>query len=182
MVRDAHDSRGDVLFWIVFGASEFRAHGDTATASRLLKKARDWMAAHPVATPLPARQYSEGRTLFSSRMPDSAAVRFASVASIAHDPAQKEAAGYLALTYLARGDRGRARAVADSLGRLSHPSIVEEFWRAAIVGALGDRAQAVQLLRKLNAGGTGMEQWHSDLALESLYRYPEFEELVRPKR
>ena len=174
------DSLGDVLLFVgLWGALEFRAHGDTATASQLLKIARDWMASHPEPAPIPVRQLREGMLLLGSRMPDSAAVRFT---SLARDPRNPQGVGFLALTYAARGDKARARVVADSLGRSSHPSGADEFWRAAIVGALGDREQAVQLLRKASSDGQGMQQWHYHVALESLHGYPAFEELVRPKR
>jgi hypothetical protein len=117
----------------------------------------------------------------SNGSPDSAAARFGVVA---RDTARIDAAGYLALAQLATGDRGRARVVGDSLGSLRRRWLHGEhtFWRAAIMGALGDRDLAVQLLQQANREGQSMETWHYNTALVSLHGFPAFETLVRPRR
>jgi hypothetical protein len=56
------------------------------------------------------------------------------------------------------------------------------FWRGAILGALGDKDAAVQLLRQANLEGQWMEPWHYTPAIESLHGYAPFEALVRPAR
>jgi hypothetical protein len=181
MVRGSSDSSGAVALRVERGAQEFRAHGDTGTASRLNAMARAWIAAHPSRTPTPNRQLWEGITFFAGGMLDSAAVRFASVA---RDTTRLDAAGYLALTYAARGDRVRARAAADSLGALRRRWIFGEhtFWRAAIMGAIGERGLAVELLQQAHREGQKMHTWHYDLALAALHGDPDFEALVRPRR
>lgn len=117
--------------------------------------------------------------MFASGMADSAIVRFVVVA---RDTARVDAAGYLALAQLARGDRVSAQAAADSLGALKRPWLfgVHTFWRAAIMGALGERDLAVQLLQQANREGQQMQQWHYMGALASLRDYSAFEMLVRP--
>jgi hypothetical protein len=119
--------------------------------------------------------------MLASGMPDSAIVRFAVVA---RDTARIDAAGYLALAQLARGDRASAQAAADSLGALERPWLfgAQTFWRAAILGALGDRDLAVQLLQQANREGQPMQEWHFMSALDSLRGYAAFEALIRPKR
>ena len=108
-------------------------------------------------------------------------MRFASVAT---DSSQIAAAGYLALAQLARGDRGRARTVADSLGALRRPWLFgrHTFWRAAIMGALGERDLAVELLRQAHREGQRMDDWHFTIALDALRGHPAFQELIRPQR
>jgi tetratricopeptide (TPR) repeat protein len=181
LLRGSRDSSGIGAIRLVAGAEEFRAHGDTRTASRLLAMARAWIGAHPAPAASRDRRFREGVVLLASGMPDSAIVRFAVVA---RDTARVDAAGYLALAQLARGDRASAQAAADSLGALHRPWLfgAHTFWRAAILGALGDRDLAVQLLQQANREGQQMQQWHSMSALDSLRGYSAFEALIRPKR
>jgi tetratricopeptide (TPR) repeat protein len=175
------DSSGVVLSRIETGAQELRAHGDAASAARLLTMARAWMTAHPMRDPSPDRRLQEGIVMLASGKPDGAAVRFAAVAD---DTSRLDAAGYLALARVASGDRARARVVADSLGALRRPWLfgVQTFWRAAIMGALGERDVAVQLLQQANREGQPMHTWHYHGALESLRGYAQFESLIRPQR
>lgn len=117
--------------------------------------------------------------MLMSGMPDSAAVRFARATT---DTTLFDAIGYLSLSDVARGDRVRARAIADSLGALRRRWLLGEntFWRAAILGALGERDMAVQLLRQSNHEGRRMDNWHYTPALAALHGYPAFEALIRP--
>ena len=90
----------------------------------------------------------------------------------------------VALIAVARGDRTHARAVADSLGALHRRWVFGEqvFWRAAIMGALGERALAVELLQQASREGQQMQTWHYHPALDALHGDAGFEALVRPRR
>jgi serine/threonine-protein kinase len=72
---------------------------------------------------------------------------------------------------------------ADSLGALKRPWLfgANTFWRAAILGALGERDAAVQLLQQAHREGQRMESWHYTAALDSLRGYPAFDALIRPR-
>ncbi|MEP7002680.1 MAG: protein kinase, partial [bacterium] len=144
MLRVTGDSTAFALMHVSTAAQEFRAHGDAATAARLLTLARAWIVAQPTRSPSRVRQIREGIVLLGSGMPDSAIARFAIAA---RDTLQIDGAGYLALAQLARGDRLRARTAADSLGGLKRPWMFGQntYWRAAIMGALNERDLAVQL-------------------------------------
>ena len=181
LLRASDDSLGVALGYVSTGADEFRAHGDTPTAARLTAMAVDWIKAHPAPASMAFRQFQEGIAMLAGQSPDSAAARFMSVA---RDPSRISAAGYLALAQIARGDRTRARVIADSLGALNRPWLfgVHTFWRAAILGALGDRDAAVELLRKASREGQGMQTWHYTPALGALHGYAGFETLIRPQR
>ncbi len=181
LLRATSDSSGSTLNRVTTGAMELRAHGDSATAARVLTMARAWIAAHPSAAPSPGHRLAEGVIFFASAMPDSAKPRFTAVA---RDTTRLDAAGYLGLSEVARGDRGRARAIADSLGTLQRQWMfgANTFWRAAIVGALGEHELAVQLLQQALSEGRSMETWHYVAALGSLHGQPSFERLVRPQR
>ena len=181
VLRGSLDSSAVGLLIVIAGAQEFRAHGDAGTTAQLMTMARAWLVAHPVRAASPDRLMREGIVMLASRMPDSAAGRFTLVA---RDTSRIAAAGYLALAELARGDRVRARAIADSIGAIHRPWLfgVHTFWRAAIMGALGERDQAVQLLQQANREGQPMQSWHYIDALDALHGYPAFDALVRPQR
>lgn len=114
-------------------------------------------------------------------MIDSAAAR---LASAARDTNSFDVVGYLALAQAAHGDRSRARAVADSLGGLHRRWLHGEhtYWRAAIMGAIGERDLAVELLKQAYREGQSMQSWHYHSALTALHGYPPFDALVRPHR
>lgn len=181
ILRGSNDLFSEALELVATGAQEFRSHGDAGTASRMLAMARSGMEARPVRSPTSNRRLREGIVMLATGLPDSAAVRFADVA---RDTSRIDAAGYLGLAQLARGDRVRARAIADSLGALRRPWLFGEhtFWRAAITGAVGDCELAVQLLQQAHRQGQPMHSWHSSIALDSLRGCAAFEALIRPQR
>lgn len=181
ILRGSHDSSGIDVLRLMVGAEEFRAHGDSRTASRLLAMTRAWIATHRAPAASRDRQFRDGIVMLASGMPDSAIAR---LAVVARDTTRVDAAGYLALAKLGRGERASAQAAADSLGALDRPWLFGEhtFWRAAILGALGERDLAVQLLQQANREGQQMQQWHFMNALDSLRDYAAFESLIRPKR
>jgi hypothetical protein len=85
---------------------------------------------------------------------------------------------------LRRGDTTRATAIGDSLGGLRRKWLFgsNTEWHAAIVGALGNKERAVQLLKQAGQEGASMENWHSAAHLLSLHGYPPFETLITPQR
>jgi TolB-like protein len=182
MLRDETvDPRAVVLSHVMTGADEFRAHGDTVTAALLITRARAWIGTHPSSAPLPDRRLVEGVVYLASGHADSAEARFT---MLARDSSRIDAAGYLGLAHVARGNRPGARAIADSLGALRRPWLFGEhtYWRAAIMGALGERDLAVQLLRQAYGEGQPMYTWHYVGPLQPLHTFPAFEALVRPQR
>jgi serine/threonine-protein kinase len=182
MLRDETvDPSAAVLSRVMTGADEFRAHGDTVTAALLIARARAWIGTHPSSAPSPDRRLLEGVVYLASGQPDSAETRFTLVA---RDSSRIDPAGYLGLARLARGDRPGAQAIADSLGALRRPWLFgrHTFWRAAIMGALGKRDLAVQLLRQAYSEGRPMHNWHYVGPFQPLHGFPAFEALVRPQR
>jgi TolB-like protein len=180
------DPFGSAASWLTIGGLEFRAHGGEATARRLLTMARTWYASNPSRRAVAVRTLGEGIAMLETGMPDSAATLFLAVTrdTTAADSVSLAAAGYLGLAEVARGDTARARTVADSLGALDPQWRFggHLFWQAAIVGALGDKAGAVDLLQRAHRAGQGKQSWHYSAALESLHGYAPFSDLVRPRR
>jgi tetratricopeptide (TPR) repeat protein len=179
-VRGIPDSLGIGLRDLIPASAEFRVHGDSATAARLAEKAAAWYAAHPVPTPPRDRSLDEGLALYLTG-------RFADAAGhfdrAARDTMNLDGAGYLALTHAALGDRPRAEVMADSLGSLQREWLFGSHlrWRGAILGALGQREKAVELLRQAAGQGEYLDWWHFTPALNALRGYPPFEELIRPR-
>jgi tetratricopeptide (TPR) repeat protein/TolB-like protein len=181
VLRLNDDSTGLAVMRVTNGAQEFRAHGDTVTAARLLATNRAWVAAHPPAGTSPNRQVSEGILFLLTGSSDSAIARFTLAA---HNSNRIDAAGYLGVALVAHGDSVRARAIADSLGALGRPWLFgnHTFWRAAIVGAMGDRDLAMQLLQKAHSEGESMHPWHFNSALNGMRGYAPFDALMTPRR
>lgn len=177
------DARPDVsgvrAIGVTLAAGEFRAHGDSATAARMLTRTQRWLEKHPERAPKIARAYAEGLVYLAGGQSDSAAAVFA---RLARDTRRIDAAGSMALAEVARGNRDRARVIADSLGALRRRWTFGEhtFWRAAITGALGDRDLAVQLLKQAHQEGQPMQTWHYTEALRALRGFAPFDALIRP--
>ena len=175
------DSEGARAEQLLAAAAEFRVHDDSVTARRLTEKAMDWYAAHPLRRPSSNRERREGRTAYLTGRHE-LAVRLLERA--ARDTNDLDAAGYLALTHVSRGGRERARSMADSIGALRREWSFGRHtrWRAAILGALGERDLAVELLRQASRERDDRAAWHSDPSLDRLRSYHAFQELIRPTR
>ena len=88
--------------------------------------------------------------------------------------------------------------MADSIGALRRDWLFGRHtrWRAAILGALGERERAVELLRQALREMDDRAAWHSNPALDLIQKYtggvrpaldrlrgyPPFEELILPAR
>ncbi len=181
LLRSTDDSTGAAVMRVTNSAQEFRAHGDTATAARLLAMNRAWVTAHPPRASSPDRQLSEGVLFLLTGSSDSAMARF----NLALAKTNRiEAAGYLGIALVAHGDSVRARIIADSLGAMTRPWLFgnHTYWRAAIIGAIGDRNLATQLLQKSYGEGKYMDEWHFTPALNAMRGYAPFDLLVTPRR
>ena len=181
ILRGIPDSIGASAGRVLIGAAEFRVHGDSGTAARMARMVTAWYAEHPVRSPPAGRSLLEGYALYVTKQFEVAALHLARATA---DTANLDPAGYLALTKVALGDRRRATEVADSLGALRREWLfgAHTRWRAAILGALGERERAVELLRLAAREGDSRPAWHTSPSLDALRGYPPFEELIRPER
>jgi hypothetical protein len=82
------------------------------------------------------------------------------------------------------GDREGALRISDELGRMNGPYLfgAHTYRRACIAAVLGDRPEAIDLLRKSLAEGKrfGLEL-HRDIDLERLWDYEPFKALLKPR-
>ena len=82
------------------------------------------------------------------------------------------------------GDSVQARTDAEWLAALDRPYLrgSNTYWLAKIAGALGERDEAVNLLRQAYSEGyppSWSHLWNSDFA--PIRDHPDFQELMRPK-
>ena len=82
------------------------------------------------------------------------------------------------------GDRKTALEASETLRRLDDPHLFggHTYRRACIAAVLGEREDAMALLRQAIAEGVGYGSYlHVEIDLESLWDDPDFIELLRPK-
>ncbi len=164
-------------------AWELRAHGYAKEADEMLERAIAWFGAlppdeagHPThrlyfAMALyGAERWAEAGELFSG-------LRVEQLDNVAH-------LGHLGVIAARQNDPEEASRISEQLAAIDRPYIRGQHtrWRACIAAGLGDRDEAVALLRTAFGQGVAYELWiHTDPALESLRDYPPFQELTRPK-
>jgi serine/threonine-protein kinase len=170
---------GPAVYGVLGGAEEFGAHGDTTTEQRLARLVTVWFKTH--ASSSAAAAITRAHAWYLAGGLDSAA---AVLRTLPRDSVTLTRVAALALVDAQRGDSSRARLVADSLAG-THPKWdfgQTTYWRAVIVARLGDKQQAVQLLRDANRQGRPMNTWHADEALAPLRGYRPFEALITPQK
>ncbi|MDH3459170.1 MAG: FlgO family outer membrane protein, partial [Gemmatimonadota bacterium] len=168
-----------VLGWAI---DELRVHGHREAAQEALRESIAWLTSQPHDTERSraelagllyrAEQWDEARTLY-----EGLAEEF------------PENTWYLAdIGRLAArtGDRDEALRISEDLRSPSH-NLMEGYRtqaRARIAAVLGDRQQAMTLLREAFDWGAQWNRWpplHCDMDFESLHDYPPFQEFLRPK-
>jgi TolB-like protein len=170
-------------------ADEAVAHGYQSTCFEIADRALDWLDGQPQAYRLTAAARSlYGRLLLVRERWDEAASVFAALAAdsadITSSLAVVSALGYQGSIAAHQGDVESARRFANELESRALPSLRgwNTCWRARIAALLGEREQAVSLLRRAFSEGIGYGIWaHRDLGFESLREYGPFQELMRPK-
>ena len=165
---------------IIFGgANEFTVHGDDATARLLARKITAWDAGYRGPSSL-ARDLAVGYAWLILGQLDSAGAHYQRAAQ---DSPTIANAGFLGLIAARKGDTLRARATADSLATLesAHPMGGRDNWRGVILGQLGEREQAVTLIRQSAHEGECMAPWHASELYRALRGYPPFDQLITPK-
>jgi len=171
---------GDVLGSLV---EESRAHGEPTAAAAIVRLGLAWYDEQPTAFEATVRgrwlhgwllylngDLAEAATVFTALEADSATV----VGAI----------GYRGAIAARQGDVEAARQFAARLGDLRLPRLNgrNTVWRARIAALLGERQEAVDLLRRAFAEGLNYGIWlHRDIDLEPLRGFPPFEELMVPK-
>jgi hypothetical protein len=166
-------------------AEELRAHGHEDQAMAMLDEAIRWYESQPPEK-LDSFRGSYALTLNYARRWDKAKTIYE---ELAEKVPKDSAAGWgyesaLGLIAARQGDRTRAMEVSEWLKNLKLPYLfgANTYQRACIAAILGDKEQAVALLKESFLQGGEFGIWvHKDFDFESLWDYPPFIEFLKPK-
>ena len=187
LAPEAFDRAGSVLLAV---ALELRAHGHPAPADSLLRAARAWLVGRPPLErdAVPTQQQDAAELAYASGLWGEAEQRFAAlgeapggrVAAVA----RLDAVARLAATRvrLGRGNAMRGIAARLDTALLGDGAGSPTYLRARLAAVLGQRDEAVALLRRAYQEGHsyGLEL-HRDPDLAGLRGYPPFEAFLRPR-
>jgi TolB-like protein len=165
------------------GVLELRAHGHPDAATRVADMAVDWYRGRPsdAASTERVRSGLAGALVAAGKLDEAQAI----LAALAGDfPDEIEYRARLGVLAALRGDRAEAGRISEELRRAEQPCLYgsDTLARARIAAQLGDKEQAVALLRQAFSEGWPFgSDLHRDIDLEPLWDYPPFVELIRPK-
>lgn len=172
----------DPGFWFVMVAYELRAHAYADAAKRALSRAFAWYDRAEIRTrPEAASQIAQ----LHYETGDDA--RADSIARTLLDTNYASTArGLLGLLAARRGDRAEADHWSAELARLERPYLFGDhtLWRAQIAAELGERTQAIELLRQAAAEGLDRHGWqlvHVLPEFDPLRQDPAFRQVVGPR-
>ena len=103
---------------------------------------------------------------------------------VASDPDRWNLQGVRGIQAARLGDRAVALEMSQRLAEVAEPFTMGEpsYLRASIAAQLGDRKEAIRLLRQaVSRGFYRWESFHVDIAFDPIRDDPEFQEIMRPK-
>jgi len=160
---------------------ELRAHGFGETAPEMLDRAIRWFRALP-AEELDSQGGNLKYALIAAGRWDEARSEFEAL--LEASPDNIDYLGGVGVIAAGEGDPDRARNVSDQLAAIDRPYLfgINTLWQAGIAAMLGERDEAVRLLRRAFDERVYHGLWtHRDIYLESLRGYEPFEVLMRPR-
>ena len=164
-------------------AAELRAHGHVAESRQLALRALDWFE----STELPpdSFQHVQGYLIsaFGLLGEHDQAYRLA-VELLESQPDSWSYQANVGVTAARIGDRNSAEVISKGLAAGEAPFTLggPSFARAAIAAQLGDRDEAIRLLRQaITRGFSGYRQIHVEISFDPIRDDPEFQEILRPK-
>jgi tetratricopeptide (TPR) repeat protein/tRNA A-37 threonylcarbamoyl transferase component Bud32 len=162
---------------------EFRAHGHPNAAREALNLALERLQSHtPDSASRITYRFHLAEILYWNERWEQAHAEFSQLSF--EDPDDPNFKGYFGVTSARLGNVDDASRISDELAALDRPYVFGSHtrWRARIAALLGDKEQAVELLRQAFNEGAGYDiSLHRDIDLESLRDNSEFQEFVRPK-
>jgi len=161
---------------------ELRAHGDEDAAMTFLNQAIQWCRSRPAEEMNSLHYRYYGLTLYDARRWEEAKSVFEELAKDSADNIEYQR--YLGCIAARQDDREKALEVSEWLNNLKRPYLFGKhtYYRSCIAAILGDKDQAVTLLKESFLQGFGYSlDFHRDFNLESLWDYPPFIEFLKPK-
>jgi tetratricopeptide (TPR) repeat protein len=161
-------------------ASELRFHGFGDAVPRLTDAALSWYEARPDSQ-RQVLQSSIAYALYVAQRWKEAKEIYVSLSS--RQPDNIHYLGYLGTIAARQRDTTLARRIDTKLKNINRPYIYgnHTYWRARIAALLGEKEPAIRLLRDALAQGLSHSRMHADIGLESIWDYPPFKELLKPK-
>lgn len=167
---------------ITMVAKEQRQHGYRESALGSLDRAIDWFKSRPDSeSEKEEHRHSLAIALYTAERWDEAWVLMENLAYEAPDNVVYQ--GCLGMLAARRGDREVALRISDKLAGGDDPYLfgVHTRQRASIAALLGEKENAVGLLREALAQGVRQTDLHPDMNMEALLDYPPYLELLIPK-
>jgi len=164
-------------------AAELRAHGMKGRSLAYAQKAVQWYkdkAAGDAASE--AKLYDLAGALYAAERWEEARTIFNELFS--KNPKNPHYLGRLGTLAARLGDRTEALRISEKLKAIDRPFLfgIPPFFRACIASILGERDQAISLLREAFAQGLRFDvSIHRDMDFEPLWDYAPFKELIKPK-
>jgi tetratricopeptide (TPR) repeat protein len=164
-------------------AEELRAHGHVAEANELVDRGLAWLDdAPPDQSGSRSGMELRGRLHYQGERWEEARDVFQALLDSGVETSTT--LGLRGVSAARLGDTAVAEKAAARLTELKEPFSYgsSTLWRARIQAVLGDRDEAMGLLRRAFGEGAGFGVWvHKDMDLQMLRGHPPFEEYLRPK-
>jgi serine/threonine protein kinase/tetratricopeptide (TPR) repeat protein len=171
---------GDVM---LEAAQELRAHGYLNEGQEIANRAVDWYNRRTIDEAKSGADRSDlGFALYLAEEWEKAKALFKELAK--KYPDNIEYKSFLGRLAAREGDRKEALKISEELRQIKRPYVFgyHTYCRACIASLLGEREQAVELLKEAFAQGYAHGVYlHRDMDLEALRKYPPFQELLWPK-
>jgi tetratricopeptide (TPR) repeat protein/TolB-like protein len=160
-----------------YASRELRLHGYKEEAIEIAKQAiawykenkdRDYRSSLAFSLEM-AEQWEEARKIYKQLLMENAD--------------NIDYKGHLGALAARLGEREVALRISEELSEIERSYINgrHTYWRACIASVLGEKELAVRLLRESLNQGRNYSQLYYDIDLETLYEYPPFKELIKPK-
>ena len=173
---------GTVLSVMTVAALELRSHGHREASIRMAERTIAWTQTRPPAEA--AGAYSQERLMWALEMTDRwAEAKTIGDALLAKSPDDIERLGEVGWLAAHLGDTAQARQIAAKL-RDRKPDCDDAyatFERAKIAAQLGEKREAMALLKDAASRGYKGNIIDNEPGLEPLWGDPEFKEFIRPK-
>jgi tetratricopeptide (TPR) repeat protein len=181
----SYQTRGESGWFMAEVSLYLRAHGHLEQARAMADRAAEWFGRALEAEESPDLQIGYLESLLNGDRFD----ELAAAAGEIHDPDNwnnLQRLLYLGIAAASTGDRPTAAQAEDrlqELGELPDSTRYQAtYYRSGIAAHLGDREEALRLLRQSISEGMPYGIWfHLDRVIEPLRGDPEFQEIVRPK-
>ncbi|MEX1310330.1 MAG: protein kinase, partial [Candidatus Sulfomarinibacteraceae bacterium] len=181
----SYQTEGESGLFMVEVSIYLRAHDHLDEARAMADRAAKWFSRALEADESPNLQSGYLNSLLQGDRFDD----LAAAAGEIHDPENWNSLQrlvYLGIAAASAGDRSTAAEAADRLLELGelpeNPRHSATYYRSGIAAHLGDREEALRLLRRsISEGMPYGIHFHMDRAIEPLRDDPEFQEIVRPK-